>query len=117
MKGKTTAQRARLNIEFLIRRSGLEIQEVARRAGMSLRGLNYIRSGERSPNVDTLDDIGQVFGLTGWHLISPDLERNIENQEWLDRLKEAFVLANPDGQELLKSAARAAEKMRPAREG
>lgn len=98
------------NVEMLIGRSGMDIQTVAARAGMSLRNLKHVREG-RNTTTDSVDAIAQVFGLPGWLLLNPDLESDLANREWLERIATAFNLANPQGQQLLKAATEAAESM------
>lgn len=89
----------------------MEWKTLAERSGVSIRGIGYIRTGERSPSIESVDAIAQVFGLTGWHLLSPTLQNDIDNQEWLDRIRASFNIATPQGQELLKQAAKAAETL------
>jgi transcriptional regulator with XRE-family HTH domain len=121
MKRPQTGRTIAKNLEFLQDRSGIEWQAISERSGVSLRTISYIRKNpERSPTIESVDALAQVFGLTGWHLLNPNLLAEIENSAWLERIRSAFTLANPQGQALLQKATEAVEMMqdqRPVRQG
>lgn len=50
-------------------------EEIAKRAGLSLRALGYQLSGEakNAPTLRTLQGLANAFGLEPWQLLLPDL--------------------------------------------
>jgi transcriptional regulator with XRE-family HTH domain len=51
--------------------AGLTQQELAHRASLSLRGLSYVETGGKSPNLLTLEALAGALGLTVADLLAP----------------------------------------------
>lgn len=96
------------NLDMLVAKAGIDLQQAAIRAGVGIRTVHNIRAGG-NPTVETVDALGRVFGLTGWHLLNPNLAADLDNQEWLDRVREIFGTAPYHGLDLVKDAIKAAE--------
>jgi plasmid maintenance system antidote protein VapI len=96
------------NVVMLAKRHSLDIQAVALRAGIGIRTIHHITAG-RNTTIETADAVARVFGLTCWHLLNPELETDLENQEWVDRVRHVFGTAPAKGTDLVKDAIKAAE--------
>lgn len=113
---ETTARVIARNINMLLERSGLEAQQVAIRARIGIRTMAHLKVGS-NPTIDTVDAVARVFGLPGWMLLNPNLSADIDNQEWLDRIRAVFGTAPQEGVDLVKRAVDAAETMAALRKG
>lgn len=107
-KRKTVENIAR-NLAFLLERTGLEATVVAQRAGIGVRTLTYMKSGRGNPTAENVDAVAKVFGVTGWHLLSPTLPRDYENLEWFERVGDVFDSSSPEMRDMLRKAMEAAE--------
>lgn len=93
------------NLEFLVTRSGIDWQTLAQRSGVSLRSIGYIRKGERSPSIETVDALAKVFSLSGWALLNPNLSEDYGNTDLIERLRSAYNRTNAQGKDLMMKTA------------
>lgn len=52
---------------------GKDKNEVAKKAGLSVRGINLLKQGETAPQVDTLDRLANAIDVPVWQFV---LRRN-----------------------------------------
>ena len=112
---RPTAATIAKNLAMLLKKSGLEAQQVAIRAGIGIRTMSNLQAGS-NPTIETVEAVANIFGLTCWHLLNPDLERDLANQDWLDRIHRLFNVAPQQGVDLLKKAVEMAEVLTPPKQ-
>lgn len=65
-----------LNVKRLMKAQGIRSQaELCRRAGIPVTSFNAVYHGRKQPGINILDNIGSVFGLSPWQLLSPNVEQ------------------------------------------
>jgi transcriptional regulator with XRE-family HTH domain len=101
MKNLHTAERVAENIKLLMSASGMTVKEVSKKSGVPERTIYSYLKLERTPNVDTTEDIAQAFGLSGWHLLMTNLEYDMIKSGKLDRLIHSYSNCPPESQEYL----------------
>lgn len=87
----------RANLASLIKLTGWSNREVSRRTNgeVSDRYISMLLRGECSPTIDAAEAIGAAFGLTGWDMITPNLNIELARSGRLRDLV-ANYLADPD---------------------
>lgn len=85
-----TSQTVAKNIQMLIDHWPMDIGEVAKRAKVSRRHIQFILRGERDPSIGVTEQIAGAFGLDGWHLLLLDLDVQLAKQGRLSRLLENY---------------------------
>ena len=85
------------NLKLLIEVSGYTDALVAERAGVSPKTIGNIKSRRHKTSLDTLDAIAKVFGLTYWHLIMPNLDRDMLKSPAISKLMDTYIHLNSTG--------------------
>ena len=85
------------NIQHLLDTTGLTLREVERRSGVTTRMLRYVLKKKRTPTAQVLDDIASAFGLTGWHLMIPNLPTDLAKSGRLEKLMENYAASSEPG--------------------
>lgn len=95
------------NLRFLMDKNEHSAAYLAERlkGKVSRSTLHYILNREKVARVDTVDYIASVYGLSGWHLISPSLISDIEQSPTLSKLIRDYTHATPEGQKLIEQVA------------
>lgn len=93
------------NLRMLKRAFKLSSKIIADRSGVSERMVDYLLSGDRSPTVDVADQIGHVFGLSGWQMLYPNLTEDLARRGKLDNLLSAYGAASDEGKDLIEMVA------------
>jgi transcriptional regulator with XRE-family HTH domain len=89
--------------------------ELAKKSGVSQRMISSILSCESGCSVETADALAHAFGLTGWHLIMPNLSEDLLKSKAIQVLLESYVTASDEGRALIDAiAAREARLSKPA---
>jgi len=83
----------------------MSIPAVAKKAGISPRGLHYILDEDRAPNIETAEAIANVFGFTASHLLRSDFDPKAVKDGAFDRLYQAYVQADDEGRRVIDTAA------------
>jgi transcriptional regulator with XRE-family HTH domain len=102
---KPTRESLARNIRYLMKRAEWSESELARRSGVSQKSINNILNLVHSPKLETVDAIAEAFGLTGWHLIMPNLPDDLLTSRTLEGLVRSYVKASDDGRELINRVA------------
>jgi len=110
------------NLHLLSNRTGFNQSEIARKAGLGQRTVNTcFRAVEldRSPGVETIESIANVFDLSAGELLSPGLNVtgaivDLSSDKFsrslpktLGRLVEDFLSADSNGQKCISEVAQA----------
>lgn len=95
------------NLKFLMGRYGHNPAELAEKlkGKVSRSALHYILNCEKIARVDTVEHIANVYGLHGWHLISPSLITDIEKSPTLAKLIRDYEAASKEGQKHIEQVA------------
>jgi len=96
MKRPPPRETFRANLASLLKLTGWSNRELAARTnqGVSDRYIGKLLIGECSPTIDAAETIGQAFGLTGWDMITPNLDLELARSGRLRELV-ANYLADP----------------------
>ena len=89
------------NLDRLIHKSGLSVREVAEKAGVSSRQISYILKHERTPTIEMVEKIAQVFKLSGWQLMLPNLDTALAFNGRLNKLIDDFAHSSPEGRDYI----------------
>ncbi len=80
---------------------GFDIDQVSKKSGLSRRVVAYYVKGERVPNIERAEQLAEVFGLEGWHLILPNLPSDINQTKHLNDLVNNYIASSRDSRELI----------------
>lgn len=99
-KRQSTQENFRENLRKLIALYGISQREVARRTNgqVSDRYVGMILKGDYVPTIEVAQHIGEAFGLTGWHMIMPDLPLELARTGKLEKLISGFANTPADTQ-------------------
>lgn len=99
------------NLRWLMQATNWNQVELAKRSTVSQKSISKILRGEMVPTIELADKLAAAFGLSGWHIIMPDLPRDLVGSTTIEKLFKDFVLSDDDGREmLLRMAAREAKR-------
>lgn len=101
---KTTDTLA-VNLRYLLNKRGWSESELARRSKVAQKTINNILHRVYKPKVETCDQLARPFDLSGWHLILPDLIRDIEGGGSLSKLIGAYLQSPEEGQKIIMGIA------------
>lgn len=93
------------NTRFLMQRKGWNQEQLAKKAGVAQKTVSNVLNGIYDTKVETAEAIGRAFGLTGWHMISPYLIRDMEGGGSITKLVDNYMLASDEGQQLVMQIA------------
>lgn len=93
------------NLVTLMDARGWTAKELSEASGVSKRMVAYIVSGERAPSISIADDLAKAFGLEGWHLIMPNLTRDILTSSAFSELLKNYTQATDEGRDLINKIA------------
>ena len=99
---KKTVRSFQRNLRMLKATFGLSTKEIHRRSGVSERMIDYLLAGERSPTEDIADAVGSAFGVTGWHMLNPNLTSDLAQSGKLDALIQHYSSADEEGKRLIE---------------
>lgn len=98
------------NLRLLMDASGMKAPEVAKRSGVDPKTVNNMVHGRYDPRPEKADQVAQVFGLSGWQLLVPDLPADMVGNGKLERLIENYVSAGAEGRDSITRVAEMAAK-------
>lgn len=90
----------------------MKAPEVARVSGVDAKTVNNMLHGRFDPRPEKADMVAQVFGLSGWQMLIPDLTAAMLKNGELDQLIANYVSASPDGRDNIRRVAEMAAKYR-----
>ncbi len=105
-RGSTVENLAR-NLAFLLKNSGMSYRDVATKTGgrVSPKTVGNMVNRVGAPTIDNVELVAQVFGLNGWHLISPNLVSDLTTGTSISRLHAAYLRADEAGRRHIERVA------------
>src|SRR5579859_4696777 len=100
-----TASSVSKNLKALMDGADMNQSELARQSGVSQRHISDILSGNSACTYPIADQLAAPFGLTGWHLLIPDLPHELVASPSIAKLVAAYIKADAAGREFLDAAA------------
>lgn len=93
------------NLRFLMKQREWKAAQLSEKSGVSGRMINYILNRERSCTIEIADALAKPFGISGWHLLMPNLREDLLRNGSLERLIQAYAQSEPDGRDLILAVA------------
>jgi plasmid maintenance system antidote protein VapI len=93
MKRPNTADTVVENIKYLLSECKWNVPRLELESHVPRRTIYSILKKERTPGIDTTDDIAKAFGLDGWHLLKPNLKYDLAKNGHLERVIDAYSMA------------------------
>lgn len=87
--------------------------ELARASGVSQRHISDVLNGHSECTVPMANKLAAPFGLTGWHLMLPDLPKDLVGSPAIAKLVAAYIKADAAGREFLDAAGEREAKRKP----
>lgn len=97
----STRQSLAINLSYLLKTRGLSERDLALKSGVSQKTINNIVNARTSANTENVDKLARVFGLDGWHLILPDLIKDIESGGTITKMVSNYLASSKSGQEMI----------------
>lgn len=85
--------------------AGWNQSELGRRSGVSQRHISDILKSHTQCTIPVANDLAAPFGLTGWHLLLPELPKDLVASPAIAKLVAAYIKADEAGREFLDAAA------------
>lgn len=98
---KKTLQDLAKNTKYLRARNKWSQAELAKKSRISQKAISDIENAVYDAKHDTADAIGRAFGLTGWHMLNPNLARDTESGGTIAKMIEGFSQLNEESQQLI----------------
>ena len=102
---KTTRVALSRNVSHLMAKHGDTQATLAKRAGISQSNVYYVVATERNVRLDTVEAIASAYGLSGWHLINPNLPRDLVDSPSLSKLVDSYARTTPEGRAMFDAIA------------
>lgn len=100
-----TASSVAKNLRALMDAADVNQSELARRSGVSQRHISDIINGNSACTHPIADKLAAPFGLIGWHLLLPDLPKDLVASPAISKLVSAYINADAAGRQFLDAAA------------
>lgn len=85
------------NLKMLLMETGMDLDTLVKKSGVSKRMIQYILSGEKKPTIERADAIAGAFKLDGWVMLMPDLRADLLKNGHLRELIKHYSEASEDG--------------------
>jgi len=105
MNKRSTSENLTSNLRHLCELYNFKPDYIAKKSGLSPRVIAYYLSGDRSPKVKDAELIAAVFGLEGWHLIMPNLPKDIQQTKNLKHLVKNYLNSSSEGRGMIDRVA------------
>lgn len=101
------------NLAYLLKKHELSYRDLSEKTGgeVSPKTISNMINAVGSSNIDKVDAIAAVFGLSGWHLIAPNLIGELNDDgSGIRILYESFLQSSAEGRRhIIRVAEREAE--------
>lgn len=100
------------NLKYLIDKHDYSYRDVSERTGneVSPKTISNMINAVGNSNIDKVDAVAGVFGLSGWHLIAPNLISDLNGGTDINTLYESYMKSDADGRRhILRIAEREAD--------
>ena len=105
MRKISTIQTLSINLKHLMLMYGYTQEQLVKRSGVSRRTIGSALKGENATSIEKAEKLANAFGLEGWHLIMPNLPRDIEETKHLSDLVKNYIASSNDGKEMIERVA------------
>jgi transcriptional regulator with XRE-family HTH domain len=79
------------NLKYLLEITGMHKKELALKSGVTARYVDYLLNYDKYPSIEVAENIGQAFGLSGWHMILPDMDYELGRNGRLEELLKDYT--------------------------
>lgn len=95
------------NLRYLISENNVTQTELAKLSGVAQKTISNILSVDKGqiPSVETAEKLAQAFGLSGWHLLMPNLTTELIASPAIEDLVKNYVRATTDGRRVIETIA------------
>ena len=101
----TTESIAR-NLRVLMKNHGYASEKALEKdSGVAQKTINNILNGVSSPTIETVEKLARPFGLTGWHLIMPNLPEALIDTPSMRNLFVSFIDSSAEGRSHIEQTA------------
>ena len=104
-KRPETRQTLAQNLRYLMKLRGWSEADCAKHAKVSQKTVNNVLNAKHTTSIDTADALARAFGLTGWHLLLPNLPDDLRQSPSVGRLIESYVKASAKGRDYIDRVA------------
>jgi transcriptional regulator with XRE-family HTH domain len=98
------------NLKALIEANKTTAPRVAEKAGIDRKSVNNMLNARFNPDLDNLEAVASVFGLTSWQLLRHDLKDALVKGDVIDKLIDDFYSASPEDRQKISGVAEMAAK-------
>jgi len=106
MAKNTTTDTLIDNLLYLKRLRGDSVYAIGKRAKMSPRTVSNILAREQEKvSIEQTDALAKAYGLEGWHLMLPNLPRDLVESPHIAKLFKNYIMATTDGRALINLVA------------
>lgn len=99
MAKKTTAETVADNLNWLKDAAGYSFRDMEIRSGIKKSTVQRILTGGTTATIDQAQALAEVFGLDGWHLLLPNLPRDLQKTKTLSSLVPHYLDASSAGRD------------------
>lgn len=89
------------NVKYLRKARGWSQDHLGKLAKIPQKTISNMESGKHNPSLDDVTAIAEVFGLNLWHVIMPNLPRDLMESPTISKLVDGYVAADPSDRKLL----------------
>lgn len=105
MSKKSTRDNLVTNVRWLMNEAGWTQVELAERSGVSQTAISKVLRGEMIPTIEFAEKLASAFGLSGWHIIMPDLPGDLLRNGTLEQLFRDFLASSSSGRQFISQVA------------
>lgn len=106
MNKKKTVNNLAKNLNKLMTLSGgMTKAALSRKSGVSERMVAYICNAEKTATIETAEALAEVFGLSGWQIIMPELPDDITHTKATGKVMENYMQSSNEGKDLINMVA------------
>jgi len=89
------------NLRLLMEAADMSQMELSRQSKIPQRTISNMLNGKHSVSLDAVNAVAEVFGLTGWHIIMPNLPADLVGSPSIAKIVRAYINASPEDRRLL----------------
>lgn len=93
------------NVRFLMADRGWKQLETAKKAGLSQKTISNILNRRKDTQLSYVEKLAGAFGLSPWHLMLPELDKEVIGNGRVDRLLLDFISASDHGRDVISRIA------------
>lgn len=84
------------NLRAIMELTDMSQRDLEAKSGVSQRQISNILTQSTSCSIETADALAASFGLVGWHLLIPDLPKELLQSTSIGKLVTSYVRASDD---------------------